>query len=71
MEQWVVRLFSIRHEDRLAQVLDTYDFERMSLYDVAVTSDCQRIFTVGTMVESVDGLQHSRSKNENQIISAC
>ena len=27
------------------------------------------MFTVGTMMESVDGLQPSKSKNENQIIS--
>ena len=51
------------------QLLGEYEFERMSLHDVAVTSDGQRIFTVGTMVESTEGLQPSKSRKEKQIIS--
>ena len=51
------------------QLLGAYEFERMSLHDVAVTSDGQRMFTVGTMVVSVDGLQPSKSRREKQIIS--
>ena len=43
----------------------------MSLHDVAVTSDHERLFTVGTMVESSDGLQPSKSRKEKQIISEC
>ena len=43
----------------------------MSLHDVAVTSDSERLFTVGTMVQSSNGLQPSKSRNEKQIISEC
>jgi hypothetical protein len=40
----------------------------MSLYDVAVTSDSERLFAVGTVVQSSDGLQPSKFRNEKQII---
>jgi len=40
----------------------------MSLHDVAVTSDSERLFTVGTMVRS-NGLRPSKSRNEKQIIT--
>lgn len=40
----------------------------MHLHDVAVTSDSQRIFTVGTLIKSADGLQPFKSRNEKQII---
>jgi len=43
----------------------------MLLHDAAVTSDCQRIFAVGTMAKSSDGLQPSKSRSEKQIISGC
>lgn len=53
------------------QLLGAYEFERMSLHDAAVTSDGERMFAVGTMVESRDGLQPSKSRKEKQIISRC
>ena len=43
----------------------------MSLHDIAVTSDSERLFAVGTMVRSSDGLQPLKSRNEKQIISEC
>lgn len=43
----------------------------MHLHKVAVTSYYQRLFTVGTMVTSSDGLQSSKSRNENRsLVSA-
>jgi len=53
------------------QLLDTYKFDRMLLHDVAVTSDCQRLFTVGTTAMSSDKLHPSKSRSEKQIISGC
>jgi hypothetical protein len=40
----------------------------MHLHGVAVTSDSQRIFTVGTLIKSADGLQPFKSRSEKQII---
>ena len=53
------------------QLLGVYEFEGMSLQDVAVTSDGQRMFAVGTMVESPEGLRPTKSRKEKQIISRC
>ena len=43
----------------------------MSLRDVAVTSDSERLFIVGTVIQSSNGLQPSKFRNEKQIISEC
>jgi hypothetical protein len=67
-------LHGARHslcELKRVQLLGEHEFERMSLYDVAVTSDGQRIFAVGTMIESAEGLHPSKSRKEKQIISGC
>ncbi|OCH89316.1 WD40 repeat-like protein [Obba rivulosa] len=55
--------------DLSGQVLDTYHFDRMTLHDVAVTQDGQRMLCVGTLMASGDGLHPSKSRAEKQIIA--
>ncbi|KAH9936025.1 WD40 repeat-like protein [Amylocystis lapponica] len=49
-------------------VIDTSHFDRMTVHDVAVTQDCQRMLCVGTLMASGDGLHPSKSRAEKQII---
>ncbi|KAI0948106.1 hypothetical protein AcW1_009704 [Taiwanofungus camphoratus] len=60
---------SVEGSDVFKLVLDTYHFDRMTLHDVAVTQDCQRMLCVGTLIASSDGLHPSKSRAEKQIIA--
>ncbi|EMD35391.1 hypothetical protein CERSUDRAFT_116166 [Gelatoporia subvermispora B] len=55
--------------DLSGQVLDTHHFDRMTLHDVAVTQDGQRMLCVGALMASADGLHPSKSRAEKQIIA--
>jgi hypothetical protein len=50
------------------KILDTYMFDRMKLHDVAVTPDGRRLLGVGTLLQSEDGLQPSKSRAEKRIL---
>ncbi|KAH9952076.1 WD40 repeat-like protein [Amylocystis lapponica] len=54
--------------DLNGKVLETAQFDQTLLYDVAVTSDCERMLCVGRLTVSKDGLQPSKSRGEKQII---
>ncbi|KAI0049167.1 WD40 repeat-like protein [Auriscalpium vulgare] len=54
--------------DLTGKVLDTYHFHRLTIHDVSVTPDGQRLLGVGTLLESRDGLQPSRCRAEKQIV---
>lgn len=49
-------------------MLDTYHFDRLTIHDVTVTPDGQRLLGVGTLQSSLDGLQPSKCQAEKQII---
>jgi hypothetical protein len=51
-------------------VLDTYQFERLSVRDVCITPDGQRLLGFGTLLSSGAGLKPSKCRAEKQIIGA-
>lgn len=55
-------------QDLTGKVLDTYHFDRLTIHDVTVTPDGQRLLGVGTLQSSLDGLQPSKCQAEKQII---
>ncbi|TFY75806.1 hypothetical protein EWM64_g8203, partial [Hericium alpestre] len=55
--------------DLTGKVLDKYSFERLTILDVTVTRDGQRMLGVGTLLSSQDGLQPSKCRAEKQIIA--
>lgn len=55
-------------QDINGKILETYEFERMVLHDVAITQDQQRMLCVATLTASPDGLKPSMSREEKQII---
>jgi hypothetical protein len=56
------------HVQIVAQMLDTYKFDRMKIHDVAVTPDSQRILAVGPLLSSPTGLQPSTSRVEKRLV---
>ncbi|KAA1472517.1 WD40 repeat-like protein [Dentipellis sp. KUC8613] len=55
--------------DLTGKVLEKYSFERLTILDVTVTRDGQRMLGVGTLLSSHDGLQPSKCRAEKQIIA--
>ncbi|KAG1776406.1 hypothetical protein EV702DRAFT_1180007 [Suillus placidus] len=49
-------------------VLDTYRFNRVSIHDVAITPDLQRLLGVGPILYSPKGLHPSKSRVEKQLL---
>ncbi|KAH7910198.1 hypothetical protein BJ138DRAFT_1180462 [Hygrophoropsis aurantiaca] len=55
--------------DLQGKILDVYHFGRITLHNVAVTPDCQRLLGVGALQSSPNGLQPSRtSRVEKRVI---
>ncbi|KAN0131941.1 WD40 repeat-like protein [Lactarius tabidus] len=55
-------------QDLTGKVLDTYQFERLSVRDVCITPDGQRLLGFGTLLSSGAGLKPSKCRAEKQII---
>lgn len=54
-------------------VIDTFEFERMVLHDVAIMQDphWQYLLCIATLAASPDGLKPSMSREERQIVGKC
>ncbi|KAJ3554822.1 hypothetical protein NM688_g2905 [Phlebia brevispora] len=54
--------------DLNGQVLDSYNTDRITIHDVAVTEDAQRMLCVGVLLASADGYKPKKSRAEKQIL---
>lgn len=50
------------------EVVACHNIPRLSLHDVGMTPDRQRILAVGTLTESPDGLQPHQARREKRIV---
>jgi hypothetical protein len=53
----------------MIQILNTYEFKDMFIYDVSSTRDGLRLLAVGSSLRSDNGRKPSKSRTENRIIS--